>query len=320
MPQEQHHGRELAADVQKGDLAFGEPFEAVSQASNQWVQLILRYLRQSFLRRNARKYGPLAPLYMLWTETEELSEAARQHKILAHEKAQRRLELGDMGRADFFSHLLGPGKMTEGEVIGNADTLIVAGSETTATFLSGFTWYILKHADCRQKLTEEVRGTFQSFNDITGDAAMALPYLNGCIQEALRVFPPVPLPLPRDCPGAFIDGRYIPEGIVVQCDPFSMHTDPRFWADAGSYRPERWIGAGFERDDKRAFQPFSTGPRACLGINMAYMEMRIAVAKMIWLYDLEMACEIEDWLEACFDFGLWRKPPLMVKFHPRTFA
>lgn len=105
---------------------------------------------------------------------------------------------------------------------------------------------------------------------------------------------------------------------MVGSETLAMHTDPRLWADSESFRPERWVADGLAGDDKRAFQPFSTGPRACLGLNMAYLELRIAVAKMVWLYDLEMACEIRDWYEACEDYGLWKKPDLLVKFRPKV--
>ncbi|KAF3766843.1 cytochrome P450, partial [Cryphonectria parasitica EP155] len=294
------------------------PFEAVSQGSNRWINLIIRYLQHSFYRRNAKKYGPFSSLYMQWSSSSELREASEEHRTLTSEKAKRRLELGDMGRVDFFSHLLKGGKLDERSIIGNTDTLIIAGSETTATTLCGLTWYLLSHPACLQKLTDEVRGAFQSLDEITGDSTATLPYLHGCIEEGLRMFPPVTIGLPRDCPGAVIDGRYIPKDTIVQCDPLTLHTSPRYWVDSEEYRPERWLGAGLEGDDKRAFQPFSTGPRACLGVNMAYMELRIALAKLMWTYDMEMASKIDNWYDACVDVGLWKKPDLMVKFHPRV--
>lgn len=207
--------------------------------------------------------------------------------------------------------------MSEGSLVGNADTLILAGSETTATSLSGLTWHLLKNPQCLSKLNEEVRGAFSSLDEITGDATAALPYLHACIEEGLRIFPPVALNLPRDCPGAVIDGHYVPEGTVVGAETYTMHTDPRYWRDPESFRPERWIGEGLG-DEKRAFQPFSYGPRACLGINMAYLELRIAVAKVVWTFDLEMVSQIDDWNSACENYILWKKADLLVKFHPRT--
>lgn len=305
--------------VEPGDLAFGEPFEAITNASDRWMELVFTYLRYQMGRRVAKKFGSLlGPLYMRLAHPAAMREAAQTHQTLTFEKARRRLELGDMGRADFFSHLINSGKLSEEGVVGNSDTLIIAGSETTATTLCGLTWFLLRSPDCLSQLTAEVRSAFPTSSSITGDAAAALPYLHGCIEEALRLFPSVTLGLPRDCPGAFIDGQYVPEGTVVSGEFLAMHTDPKYWVDPESYRPERWVGEGIPGDDRRAFQAFSTGPRACLGVNMAYLELRLAVAKMVWLYDLEKAYDIDDLKAACEDFGLWKKPNLMVKFHPRA--
>lgn len=267
--------------------------------------------------RRALQWGRyLSSLYLRLNFPKSQVDAYYKHRALTAAKAQRRIELGDTGRIDFFSHLLKSGKMTEGSLIGNADTLLLAGSETTATSLSGLTWYLLKNPKCLSKLNEEVRGAFHSLDQITGDATATLPYLQACIEEGLRIFPPATFNLPRDCPGAFIDGHYVPEGTLVGNELYTMHTDPRYWQDPEAFRPERWIGEGLG-DNKQAFQPFSTGPRACLGINLAYLELRITVAKLVWTFDLEMVSDIEDWNRACGNFVLWRKADLLVKFHPR---
>lgn len=208
-------------------------------------------------------------------------------------------------------------------LVGNAIVLIVAGSETTATALVGTTWYLLKNPSTLARLTHEIRTTFTSPGDITGDATAVCQYLHAVVEEGLRVFPPVAAGLPRDCPGAVIDGVYVPAGVTVSCENYAMARDPRYWEDAEGFRPERWIGDGLRGqegrlDDKRAFQPFSTGPRACLGVNLAYLEMRVTLAKIVFAYDMELvSTEIEDWNHACKAFGLWRKADLLVKFHPR---
>lgn len=290
----------------------------MAEGSNDWIALIFFSFAYEAGVRRALAYGRyLAGLYLRLTFPKSTTDAYYKHRALVADKAKRRIALGDMGRGDFFSHLLKGGKMTEGTLVGNADTLLLAGSETTATSLSGLTYYLLKNPECLSKLNEEVRGTFKSFDDITGDATAKLPYLQGCIEEGLRLFPPAPFTLPRDCPGAVIDGHYVPEDTIVGIEVFSMQRDPRYWKDPEAFRPERWVGEGFG-DEKRAFQPFSTGPRACLGINLAYLELRIAVAKLIWTFDLEMVSQIDDWIKACGNYLLWRKADLLVKFHPRV--
>jgi Cytochrome P450 len=67
-------------------------------------------------------------------------------------------------------------------------------------------------------------------------------------------------------------------------------------------------------DDKRsAAQPFSYGPRGCLGRNLAHAELRIILAKMVWSFDLELEEKSQDWLSRCKVMRLWVKPELAVK-------
>lgn len=236
-------------------------------------------------------------------------------------KAAKRIEMGDsLNRVDFFGHLIKKKEVTQRYIMGNAQTLIVAGSETTATALTAIIFWLTKNPECLKKLQDEVRGAFALVDQITGDAAARCEYLHGVIEEGLRVSPPLATSLPRDCPGSVIDGEYVPAGITVSCENFALARDSRYWKDPEEFKPERWVGKGFG-DDKGAFQSFSTGPRACLGINLAYLEMHVTLAKVVFAFDFELVSpDVEDWNKACKVYGMWQKPALMVKFHPVTRA
>ena len=105
--------------------------------------------------------------------------------------------------------------MTREEIIVNCGTLIIAGSETTATLLSGATFHLLKNPGALKKVTNEVRTAFATQADITFTSVNQLPYLIACLQESLRVYPPVPNILPRrtEPEGDFINGRAIPGNV-----------------------------------------------------------------------------------------------------------
>jgi cytochrome P450 len=82
-----------------------------------------------------------------------------------------------------------------------------------------------------------------------------------------------------------------------------------------SYLPERWLHPTPSRfiDDNRAvLQPFSVGPRNCIGRNLAYNEMRLILARVLWNFDLELCPESENWTEQKI-FFLWEKLPLFLK-------
>lgn len=104
----------------------------------------------------------------------------------------------------------------------NAATLIVAGSETTATLLSGVTYLLLRNPDAMKKATEEVRAAFGSEEDITLTSVSKLTYMLACLNEALRCYPPVAFGMPRIVPkgrgGVTITGQVVPDKVGFRQD------------------------------------------------------------------------------------------------------
>jgi len=189
----------------------------------------------------------------------------------------------------------------------------VAGSETTATFLSAVTYYLLKNQTAMQKLKAEIRNAFASSKEINAETTARLPYLHAVTEEGLRIFPPVSFPLARISPGANVDGVYVPLGMAVSTNSYAITRDPRYWTQPESFIPERWLeGSGYD-DLKEASKPFSIGPRACLGMNLAYMEMRIILAKAVWHFDWELMEDVNWETDSKFRM-LWKKPVLKVRF------
>jgi hypothetical protein len=88
----------------------------------------------------------------------------------------------------------------------------IAGSETTATALAVIIYYLCTNEACRQRLDEEVTEAFPDVNSINMSSVNALKYLHAVCLEALRIFPPLPLGLPRQAPrsGAIVDGIFVP--------------------------------------------------------------------------------------------------------------
>lgn len=130
---------------------------------------------------------------IIWgSKLTNMGKTATKYSAMAKQKADRRLEMGDsLQRVDFFGHLIKKKEIDAGYLLGNAQTLIVAGSETTATGLTSTMFWLLNRKDCLAKLQEEIRSTFKNINDITGDSTADCPYLHGIIEESLRLSPPV---------------------------------------------------------------------------------------------------------------------------------
>jgi cytochrome P450 len=105
--------------------------------------------------------------------------------------------------------------MTREEIIKTSGLLIVAGSETSATLLSGAMFYLLKNPRTLEKLVDDLRTSFPDVNEMSMQKLAKVPYLNAVLQETLRMYPPVPGILSRRMlpGGGIINGYFIPANV-----------------------------------------------------------------------------------------------------------
>ncbi|OAA75555.1 cytochrome P450 monooxygenase [Akanthomyces lecanii RCEF 1005] len=123
---------------------------------------------------------------------------------------------GDSSSKDYISHVRSgqspKGSLSEDEIRANASFLMIAGSETTATALSGCTFLLLSKPSTYQELASQIHLRYQRSSDITFSSMADFPYLDAVLREALRMYPPTPLGMPRVVPegGATIAGNFMP--------------------------------------------------------------------------------------------------------------
>lgn len=183
---------------------------------------------------------------------------------------------------------------------------------------SGLTYYLLRNPNIMTKLVDEVRTTFSTEADITIETLAKMTYLNACLEEGLRMYPPVPTGMPRRTPdgGAMICGQYVPEDITVSVSHWSSYRSEDNWHLPNQFIPERWTGdERFKDDNHTSFQPFSFGPRNCIGRNLAYHEARLLLAEVLWHFDLSLDKKSENWADQMV-YILWEKNPLWVSLKP----
>lgn len=174
----------------------------------------LRFVRPSFIRQ---------------------FDVALQNVIDYGLSAVGRAKRATLSRHNIISGLIDASR-TEGTTLtdislgSQASALIVAGSGTTAVSLTYAVWAILQHPDVRTKLEEEVNALPDDFNDTTLEK---LPYLNAVIAETLRLYGSAPGALPRTTPskGFTVNGIYIPSGVTLTTQSYTMHRDPSIFPD-----------------------------------------------------------------------------------------
>ncbi|USW46711.1 Putative cytochrome P450 [Septoria linicola] len=225
-------------------------------------------------------------------------------------------------RPDLWTKILekskGPDGLSIKEHHSNASTFMVAGTETTATALSGVTYHLLRNPEYLQKLTQAIRGSHSSSEDITMESLQHLKYLHAVLQEGLRMYPPVPSMLPRRVPkgGAIVCDEFLPKGTSIGVHHLSTYRSEDNVKDPYKFAPERWLGDEKYKDDHLdSLEPFSVGPRNCIGKNLAWHEMRLILATTLFNFDLKLCEESKKWTDQKV-YTLWEKIPLMVTLAP----
>lgn len=145
-----------------------------------------------------------------------------------------------------------PGKVTERDVYAIATGAVGAGSDTVSCALQSFVYHMNRHPNAWQRVRDEMDEAIKS-EGICQDPvisfadAQKLPFLQLCIKEALRVFAPVPMGLPRVAPkeGLTIGDQHFPEGTILSINSWVVHHNKEIWGpDAREFNPDRWT-----RDD-----------------------------------------------------------------------
>ncbi|MFD5765038.1 cytochrome P450 [Streptomyces sp. NPDC127049] len=199
-------------------------------------------------------------------------------------------------RPDLLSRLLTArdetgARLSDREIRDETVTLYIGGHETTSSTLV-WAWYLLsRNEKARRALTEELDRVLADHEPGHDDYA-SLTYAQAVVKETLRLYPTIWLLTGIAKEGATLGGSPIPPGTRVWSSQWSTHRDPRWYADADTFRPERWLagdeGRPAEEIPEYAWYPFGGGPRVCLGTRFALVEAVLVLAVLARRYDLDV--------------------------------
>jgi cytochrome P450 len=166
-------------------------------------------------------------------------------------------------------------------------TLILAGHETTANALA-WTWYLVSQSpEVETRLHEEIDRVLQGRLPGAADLA-ALPFVEQVVTESMRLYPPAWV-VGRRALADYAIGEFIaPARSVVFMSPYVLQRDPRYYADADRFLPERWTPDFKAALPRFAYFPFGGGPRQCIGEPFARMELALLVATIAQRWRLRL--------------------------------
>lgn len=165
------------------------------------------------------------------------------------------------------------GQMTDEQIRDECLTLFLAGHETTANALT-WTWYLLsQNPEAEAKFHEEI-DTVLGNRTPTPEDYQKLKFTEAILAESMRLFPPAWANGRLSIQEHEIAGYKIPEKSLILMSMYVLHRDERFWEDADTFKPERWMSENAikEAGNKFIYFPFGSGVRRCIGEQFAWME------------------------------------------------
>lgn len=298
-----------------GDLVWGSSFGCLDGlTTHPWIQTISQF-KAATIVTSAKFYPWLYSMLMAITPSSALNEVMEMWRI-TEQKVRERIA-GGSNRPDIIGQLLESEKdptsesMSREEMEVNAMMLVAAGSESVTTVLTGLLNYLLRSPDDLAAATGKIRTAFSSGDKIAGPKLKQLPILNATLNEGMRLCPTIPDAMRRNVPsGGGVDaGEVLPADTVVSVPPWATYRARRNFVEPERFMPARWLSSGM-RDDKAAFNPFSLGPHNCPGQNLAWLELRLVLAELLWNFDVSVPPGI--------DLPVWEKQTCHYSSQPQA--
>lgn len=261
------------------EVLFGDRLAADAEVIGRRLQTALAAIDQNFVLQMALRSVPNP--YM-----RRVAAARAQVVARVDEEVDRRLREGG-AHDDVLAMLMaardedGAG-LTRQELQDQVISLISAGYDTTSAAMAWAVYALAAHPAAWERARREVA-------EVVGDRAVAaadlpaLTFLDGVVNETLRLFPPAVLSARVPVEDFTYAGHRVPAGAMVLYSPFVTHRMPQVWPQAGRFRPERWDPASplHRPASPSTFLPFGGGPHRCIGSTLATVELKTMLACLL---------------------------------------
>ncbi|KAL1384643.1 hypothetical protein pipiens_012997 [Culex pipiens pipiens] len=204
--------------------------------------------------------------------------------------------------------------LTLEEIAAQAFVFFLAGFETSSTAMTYCLYELARNPELQQKARDDVLKTIKKHGSLTYEAAHDMHYIEMCINESLRKYPPIGQLTRTVSKDYKVPGteHTLEKGTTVAIPVYGIHHDPEFYADPERYDPDRFLPEELAKRNPYSFLPFGEGPRNCIGLRFGMMQARIGLATLLKDFRIRMSSKTQEPLRIdaqkvvlTFEGGLW---------------
>jgi len=211
--------------------------------------------------------------------------------------------------------------LTEDVLFDGLEDIIRAGTESSSLVAQWFLLYIAAFPTVQQRMRQELedRGlTMRGARPLTVDDVRSLPYCNAAFAEASRFCSLNPFLKRQLTDDVELDGQRLPRGTVLLFNTWAINNDRRHWTDPERFRPERFLTADGDFDERQMMLlvPFGFGKRRCIGVETGRALCLLIAASVVRHFDFTLDRDRPDF-DPVFGIGLAPRP-YRLRFEPRS--
>lgn len=233
---------------------------------------------------------------------------------------------GSSVRMDFLDLMLETGKdtLTDEEIVANIILFLFAGFHTSSTALAFAVYELARHQGIQERVREEIVSAKEGNGGVIDyDLLNSLTYLEAVINETLRMYPPL-IESERECTEDYVlkvntphlgkRDIFIPKGTGIVIPIYAIHYMEEYFPNPETFNPERFLPANKDQLVPYTFLAFATGPRNCIGMRFAYMEMKLALVNILSRYRISLSPKTADPIKFSSSPALLTPKEIVLKF------
>ena len=267
-------------DVSDQAERIGLLMHTVLEAANDSINSYNPVWERMFKTRQRRTEAATAELFKI---IDEIIVEHRKHDADTGDLLSMLLAARDEDSSPGFTGA----SMSERQLRDEVMTLFIAGHETTANALAWMLYLVSQHPDVEARLMREIatlKGKPPTMQDLP-----QLPYSERVLKEVMRLYPPAGGATREPIHDIELGGFHMPKGSSIAISTYTMHRNPKYFAEPLTFDPERFSPENEAKIPKYAYLPFGGGPRVCIGNAFAMMEARLVAITVLQRFKLSLA-------------------------------